>query len=579
MADDAKVKVGADVEDVKKAMAGAKSAVHDFAESAVKGIGRVTESMVSGFASIVTAQGKVDFSSQFARVREFESVTAHLGVAAGTSLEAYRSSVEQVGIAIGRRPGEVAAWASEVGKLTGNFKGAVDAATGISELAAATGRSIEDYRGLAVELANVANVGGDTHDVLGQINIQAQTLGVKGGVAAFAGQIEALGDTISHFAIRSEQDFTRVTSLAAVLGQGLSIQQASRVQQQVLGNIASDPLGWSRTLGRDITNEHGQVEDPASVLLEIVQKTQRAYGSGNTLKRVLQQNLGAEGGAEIYAKFKSGELERGVGQQSWLSTLSHITGFQPVADLKKAQTDLLNTDAGKRDVATAKLDTAARDLMGSSTALGRAADALQQFSAAHPIASTAAVGAAGALGSSLLGTIGKFGIKALGFGSAGSAAGGGAAAGIGGLAGLAGAGLAFLGGTALGGAAGYGIEKNSLEDLLPGVGGVEQLTSVRLGGRGDADRISAMQAAIDADKVTRDRARSQHGWSSLGSGAAPPNPASFAGTAFGELIAKAVEDGMSRAKVAAKVTVQNQSTSPVSVVDDAGHSAEAGAQN
>src|SRR5262249_19085061 len=147
----------------------------------------------------------INFASQHAAVKEFEGATARLAVASGRDLESVRAGFEATGKSIGKRPGEVAAWASEVGKLTYNFKGAGEAIEGLSGLAAETGRSVEDYRGLAITLGSVGKVAGDTGHAVGVIVAQSEKLGVQGGPAAFADQIEALGDTISQFSVNSER--------------------------------------------------------------------------------------------------------------------------------------------------------------------------------------------------------------------------------------------------------------------------------------------------------------------------------------------------------------------------------------
>jgi len=369
---DAEITVGADASQVERAAAAAKAAWKDAGESIKEAFGSATRTIVTGLGEVALAQGKVNFAAQHAQVREFEASSARLAVAMGRDLTSVRNELEQTGVAIGKRPQEVAAWATELNKLTYGAGDATESIRAMTGLAAETGRSAEDYRGLAVELTTVGHAAGDTANVIGVMQAQAEKLGTVGGIAAFADQVQGLQEVISRFAVSSERDFLKVTALAGALGKGLSPAAAARVQQGAFGALASDPLKWERYLGHEITDEHGQIKDPAKVLQEITEKTKRRYGGD--ARRVLMLNFGAETGAAMNAAhFDEAAKAAGLGA-------SGAAGA--------AQQRLLDTDAGRRQVAEAQLAESSRALLGSSTLLGRAADALQKFSAHNPIAGT-----------------------------------------------------------------------------------------------------------------------------------------------------------------------------------------------
>jgi hypothetical protein len=428
---DAEVTIGADATAVERAMAVGKASVRDLANSMQSEIGAAASKVVQEFADIALSAGKVSFHQQHAQVRELEASTARLAVASHTGLESMRRDVESTGIALGKRPQEVAAWTREVGQLTYNFKGAHESLRGINALAAETGRNAEDYRGLAVELGTVGRVSGDTTHAIGVMHAQADALKTVGGVAAFAQQVEGLTDTISHFRTSSEADFTRVTGLAAELGKGLSDSASRRVQASAFGSVANDPMGWSRYLGRDITDEHGQVKDSAKVLEDITEKIKRTYGKDS--RRMLMLQFGSETGAALSnANFEEARRLGALG---------------PTDASQVAQKQLLATDAGKRDVAEAQLAESSRKLLGSSTMLGQAADKLQQFAASNPITSTLISTAIGGTLGSFMSTFGSSIATMMGGKGAGGALGGamqlaGAGGGLGGAAALAKLGLA-----------------------------------------------------------------------------------------------------------------------------------------
>lgn len=444
---DAQITVGADASAVERAAAVAKLAWKDVGQSITSSIGGAAAAVTNDLARVATAQGQVNFSSQHQQVREFEAASARMAVSTGRDLESVRAQAEATGLAIGKRPAEVIQWSSEVGRLTYNFQGAEKSIRGFSELAALTGRSVDDYRGLAVELGSVGHVAGDSSHALGVMQAQAEMLGTVGGPAAFADQIAGLQDTISHFAVKSEADFLRITAAAAALGKGLNPIAAQRVQQKALGFISQNVVAHERYLGHRITNDQGQVENPMQSLLELRDKVQKQYGSRS--RTMLASMFGGD--------FETAAAVMGVKR----SDVAAAGGAAPSQAAHDALGKYLGTDAGKRDEAGAELAKSSRDLMGSSTKLGRAADAMQQFAAHNPIGSTVVSGAIAGTLSTFMASFGGSIAKAMGGkGEGGAVAGaanlllkGGGAAGMRGLLGKLGvAGM-------VAGAGVYGIEK------------------------------------------------------------------------------------------------------------------------
>lgn len=387
---DAEITVGADATAVQRAMAVSKAAVRDFSQSATSAFGEAARALVTGLADVALAQGKINLASQHAQVRDFEASTAHMGIAAGRDLEAVRAATERTGIEIGKRPGEVIAWSQEVGRLTYSYMGAADSVKAYANLAALTGRQVDDYRHLATELGQIGITGKDAANTIGIMVAQADDLKVTGGPAALIDQFENLGDVVTHFADRSTEGIARVTGAMAALGRGLDTASAGRVTQQAFGAVTADPLRWERFLRHGITDEHGHVEHPEQVLREITEKVRSRYGKD--ARRVLMLNFGAETGAALY-------------NADW-SAAARSAGLAPSGAPAAAQAALLATDAGKRAVAEAELAQSSRALLGSSTLLGRAADAMQQFAAHNPLTSTLV---SSALGGGLASFLGRYG--------------------------------------------------------------------------------------------------------------------------------------------------------------------------
>ncbi len=318
-----------------------------------------------------------------------------MATATRSDLEGVRTQFEATGVAIGKRPGEVAAWSNEVGKLTYNLKGAGESIRGVNGLAAETGRTVEEYKGLAVELGTIGGVAGSSEHAIGSLRAQAEALGTKGGIAAFADQVQGLEGVISHMAQMSESQFLRVTAAAAVLGKGLNPQGAQRVQQQALSFVSGNIFQLERYLGHEVTDKNGQVTGDSAVknLLEYRDKTLKQYGGDKAkVRKVLANTLGSYETAQAVMNLDANELDRA----------------QKLAPKgSDAAARLNDTDAGKRQVADAGLSASARELTGASTKLGQAADALQKFASHSPVTATALTAVGTSIGASVLGSLSK----------------------------------------------------------------------------------------------------------------------------------------------------------------------------
>lgn len=545
MAEDAQVKVGVDASAVERAAAAIKTSFLQVGDTLANSIGSAAKSVATSLADVALAAGRVNFGAQREQVKAFESSTAHMAVAMGRDLETVRAGFEQTGREIARRPGEVEAWTDQVGRLTYSFDSAGKAVKGLSALAATTGRSIEDYRGLAVELGSVGKVTGDTTHALGVMAAQAEKFKTVGGIAAFADQIEGLSGAISHFAVKGESDLLRITAASAALTKGLDPQAAQRVSQGAFGALASDPIGWSRFLGRDITNEQGKVDRPEQVLQQITEKIKRTYGKD--AERMLMLQFGAETG-------------KALSHADWKAA-AEAQGLSPSTGLQEKQRQLLDTDAGKREKAQADLDASSRNLMGSSTLLGKAADALQRFAASNPISATLVSTALGSGAASAFGGLAK--LLAPAGGGAGSAA-------------LGFARAIPVVGAAVGGFAAGGVAGEFLSDVYD-----ENVNKPR-----ERQELAAMDAQTAAMKTLRDRKRAERATMGFAQAAglieAPFAPASVYGggqPAPAAIDKQAIETAVEKGASKAKITIVNMTGGPIAVADDASRSPAAGSQS
>lgn len=550
MAEDAIVSVGGDVSGLTRALGQAGNQLRDFSNSVSSALGPL-----KNLLDVPMQFGRVNFAGQMAQVREFEASSARMAVAMNSDLGDVRKSLESTGIALGKRPQEVAAWVAQVGRLTGSYTNAEKALRGVTSLAALTGQTADDYRGLAVELANVGKSGGDSSKMIGQLVAQSEQLKNAGGIPAFIDQVQGLEGVISRFAVKSSADFAKVTALAGELGRGLNPEAAQRVQQTALGAIASDPIRWQRYLHRSIMDKHGQVADPTKVMADIVAKTKKQFGSN--AEHVLQYNFGAETGA---AMFNADYKRAGA-----------LGGVAPSAKPDAALRTLLGTDAGKRMTAEAKLMESSDKLLGSSTLLGRAADALQQFAAGHPVASSMATAGAGAAAGSLFSGATKAMTSKGGLVKA--------AAGAGGSAVITAAGIASLAAAGVGGyylASEWDKEQDKRWEAQKGAASAEQ---------GNKNNNAQLQAQRKRKIAQLEAAGVAHGQAVYmtdlpGAGAAYNAPrAGTASNALGGFSQEQVQKIVDAISQKQPITIVNQTGGPIEVAEQGRQSSAAGQQS
>lgn len=336
----------------------------------------------------ITSVGSISLTQGIQQVRTFEDATARLAIAQRRDVAEVRGQFEKLGLEIGEQPDVIAAWSRRLGQLTYDFDGAAKAARGIAEEGAANGRSIDEYLPLAETLQTVGRVAGDVGPMLGTIRAQAKALETVGGPAALQDQIVNVREELGRLAIEGPKDTAKITGFIGALGKGLQPGQAKQVQKKAFGMVTSDPGRFEGYLGREITDEKGNVKDIEKVFLDTIKKLEKDVGKKGLRKAMMDPaNFGGGLGARLHTMYTRGELGAARPMEAGKQE-DRLQAF-------------LATDAGKRALNEAKARIAMRGVAGSGTLLGRAADAYQSFAAEHPIVSKIAEYGGGSLATKL----------------------------------------------------------------------------------------------------------------------------------------------------------------------------------
>jgi len=411
-----------DVKGADRAAAAARSALSPWGEYADKAktkfgefrreVGTSIGGVVSDLGRVITVGSSISFAGAVQGVQSFEKATAQLAVSTGRDAAFIRGEFESIGEKMGMKPEAVASYVTGVGRITYSFSDAQKNLAAFKNAATDWNRPLESMAGLQVAINKLGFK--DAEKALAQIRANAESLKTTGGPAALADQVERLAGVWDK--VRGGGGKGAI-ALTGEVDKNLSPAQAQAAQQQILGEFTGDTVGWERFLRRTgqlgknerVTDDQGQIKN----LPDYIARIQKGYlkTSGGS-KEQMQWLAGLHFGNTISgAAFANMDPE----------ALARLANEQKSSD---AQKRMNATDAGRRDIADAKMDKNMRGAVGSDSFLGGLNMMFKEFAGDHPLAAKGGelgvAGTAGWLGRSLIPRL---------IGGAAASGGGGAAAG------------------------------------------------------------------------------------------------------------------------------------------------------
>lgn len=258
-------------------------------------VGRSLGGVIQDIARAATVLGTLDVGKAAEKFRGFQEQTARFGATTGQSV----ASLQERFIALAKAQPEFkvdqyTATSSALQRMTGDGRGAVEIMARLAKQAVDTNDTLDNMGGLAKSLRDSFNVGLEqTPDMIDAINTAGERSGQAGGAGALQRQMKALAPTISKLNISDPRAFTNMMSQ---LGNGLSEQQQTEVQQRAMSVMTRDPEILRRRLGAkrsDFYDSYGRVnfnQDFATKWLKLVQGD---VGKKNVEGVLMQdQNLG-----------------------------------------------------------------------------------------------------------------------------------------------------------------------------------------------------------------------------------------------------------------------------------------------
>lgn len=303
---------------------------------AVSVVGRGVAGLIQDSVRLATAMNTISLGQAVEQSKQLDSSFTRFSIGARRGLADIRQEIRGASLRSLIDEGDLERISRGFGRVTYDLQGAVKNVEALQQQATLTGRTVEEELNLGAVLENSLGVTKDMGKALGTLNAQAEQLGTVGGPAAFGDMIAAAGGQMSALAVKSEEARNKLTGFLGAMTKGYGPEAQKRVASSILGTLQGNVQGINRTLGRDITDENGQIraEDVPKIVKELRDRTVKHLGA-NRAKFALQNLFGTEAGAAVMR----GDYSAGAA----------AAGVTPSSAAAAAQASLVGSEAGQRE--------------------------------------------------------------------------------------------------------------------------------------------------------------------------------------------------------------------------------------
>lgn len=208
----------------------------------------------------------------------------------GKAVDYLTAKMEATGVAIKRSAAETTAFVMGLGKMTGDFKGAVSAAESFGRAANNMGADLEDVKSIGASL--YSSLGVPLKDIAAEMEDFgriAENVGTRGGKMGLLTSLQELGPNLEKYDTSTPEKRKRLAAFVALAGGQSPHAQATGDAGSLLQWFGgSDAIGvMRRILGHDIVKD-GKVSDPFQILQELKKKLGGQGRGKASMTRVLQ---------------------------------------------------------------------------------------------------------------------------------------------------------------------------------------------------------------------------------------------------------------------------------------------------
>lgn len=276
----------------------------DKALAGVGGVARTVGGAVAGMAAetlrAVGVMQTINIANAVEQAKQLDLATARLGQSAGVSGTALKNTFDAVESKTLASSSAMAQFATALGRVTYDGKGAVASVSALADEALATGRDLGDELPLAASLRGMGVEAERLTGELGRVRDMAETVGTIGGPQALKDTLAALGPVLAGVSTQTDESRAKLEALVAVLGKGLKPQQAQAVAGSALQAVRSRAMDIERVTGRRVLDDNGNLVDPGKALADIKRLADKRFGKNEEAKRrALMSDFGQDLGLAI----------------------------------------------------------------------------------------------------------------------------------------------------------------------------------------------------------------------------------------------------------------------------------------
>ncbi len=276
----------------------------DKALAGVGGVARTVGGAVAGMAAetlrAVGVMQTINIANAVEQAKQLDLATARLGQSAGVSGTALKNTFDAVESKTLASSSAMTQFATALGRVTYDGKGAVASVSALADEALATGRDLGDELPLAVAMRGMGVEAERLTGELGRVRDIAETVGTIGGPQALKDTLAALGPVLAGVSTQTDESRAKLEALVAVLGKGLKPQQAQAVAGSALQAVRARAMDIERVTGRRLLDDNGNLVDPGKALADIKRLADKRFGKNEEAKRrALMADFGQDLGLAI----------------------------------------------------------------------------------------------------------------------------------------------------------------------------------------------------------------------------------------------------------------------------------------
>lgn len=243
----------------------------------------------------------ISLASAVEDAKKLDATTARLGQSSGSSVGALQAKFAGLEQKLLTSAPALADFTQQLGRTTYDSKSATAAVEGLGLEALATGKTLSEEMALGETLRSGLGVIGETTAELDRLRAMAGAVQTIGGPAALQNSLITLRSQLEGVETKSDSARAKLEAFVAATGKGLKPGAQAGAAGSLMSFFKSRSLDIERLLKRRITNDAGELIDPAAIARDLKKVSDKLHGGRKEeQRRALINTYGLEGGLAMF---------------------------------------------------------------------------------------------------------------------------------------------------------------------------------------------------------------------------------------------------------------------------------------